>query len=73
VIDMFKVNFDYVVWSNASGTVKVKAGSKEMKHARKLLKEGRATMKEIGRKFLGYGRSTDSGTSAITYEVTIKG
>lgn len=70
---MFKVKFDYVIWSNATGASKVKAGAKELKHARKLSKEGRATIKEVGRKFLGYGRSMDSGTSAITYEVIIKG
>lgn len=70
---MFKVKFEYVVWSNASGFTKVKAGAKELRHARKLVKEGRASIKEVGRKFLGYGKSTDSGTSAITYEVAIKG
>jgi hypothetical protein len=70
---MFKVKFDYVVWSNANGVTRVKAGAKELKHARKLLKEGRATLKAVNSRFLGYGRSRDSGTSAITYEVTING
>jgi hypothetical protein len=70
---MFKVKFDYVVWSNANGVTRVKSGGKELRHARKLLKEGRATIKAVDSRFLGYGRSTDSGTSAITYEVTIKG
>jgi len=68
---MFKVKFDHVVWSNASGSRVTKAGGAELRHAKKLVHNGLATLKEVGRKYLGPGRSYDSGTSAVTYEVTI--
>ena len=66
-----KVYFDYVVWSNADGREVTKRGGKEMRHAQKLVKQGLAIIKEIKRTFLGYGSSYDTGTSSITYEVTI--
>ena len=66
-----RTKFDYVVWSNASGSRITKAGAKEMRHAKKLVKGGLAKIKEINRRYLGPGRSYDTGTSVITYEVTI--
>ena len=66
-----KVKFDHVVWQNASGSRVTKAGGAEMRHAKKLVKNGLAKMKEVDRKDLGPGRSCDTGTSAVTYEVTI--
>ena len=68
---MFKVKFDYVVWENADGVRVTKSGGREMQHAKKLVKKNLATLDEVNRTFLGYGRSRDSGTSAYTYEVTI--
>jgi hypothetical protein len=66
-----KVKFDYVVWSNARGSCVTKAGNKEMKHAKNLVRHGLAKLKEVNRRYLGPGRSYDTGTFAITYEVTI--
>ena len=66
-----KVKFDYVVWSNANGSCVTKAGGREMQHAKKLVKQGLAKIKEVNRRYLGPGRSYDTSTSAITYEVTI--
>jgi hypothetical protein len=68
---MFKVEFDHVVWSNASGSRVTKAGGAELRHANRLVKNGLAKVKEVNRRYLGPGRSYDTGTSAITYEVTI--
>ena len=68
---MFKVKFDHVVWSNASGNCVTKAGGAELRHAKKLVKNGLAKVREVNRRYLGPGRSYNTGTSAITYEVTI--
>jgi hypothetical protein len=66
-----KVKFDYVVWSNASGSRVTRAGGAELRHAKKLVKNGFAKLRVVDSRYLGPGRSYDTGTSAITYEVTI--
>jgi hypothetical protein len=68
---MFKVKFDHVVWANASGSRVTKAGGAELRHAIKLVKNGLAKVKVVDSRYLGPGRSYDTGTSATTYEVTI--
>ena len=68
---MTKVKFDYVVWENSRGSRVTRAGGAELRHAKKLVKNGLAKIKEVNRRYLGPGRSYETGTSAITYEVTI--
>jgi hypothetical protein len=48
-----------------------KAGGAELRHANKLVKNGLAKVKVVDSRYLGPGRSYDTGTSATTYEVTI--
>lgn len=67
-----KVKFNHVVWSNSNGASVTKAGAKEFRHASKLVRNGLASMRVVSRKFLGYGRTMDTGTSLTVYEVSIK-
>jgi hypothetical protein len=62
--------FEHIVWQNASGMQVSKAGGRDLANALKLEKQGFAKVKQLETKFLGYGKSMDTGTSSVTYEVT---
>jgi hypothetical protein len=55
---------------NANGYCRVVEGSKWIKLANKLVKEGRATLVENSRCFAGYGGSRDVSYMRFNYTVT---
>lgn len=67
-----KVKFENLVWQNASGVIVNRTGGKELRHARKLVRQGKAKLKLLSKTFQGYGRSYDSSTVKFVYEITIK-
>lgn len=56
---MRSFTFDVVDMMNADGYCRVVEGSKWMKLAQKMVREGRATLVENSRCFAGYGGSRD--------------
>jgi hypothetical protein len=69
---MRSFNFDVMDVMNADGYCRVVEGSKWIKLATKMVREGRATLVENSRGFAGYGSSRDISYWCFNYTVTEK-
>jgi len=69
---MRSFTFDVMDVMNADGYCRVVEGSKWIKLATKMVREGRATLVENSRMFAGYGSSRDISYLRFNYTVTEK-
>ena len=60
---------EQVFSETADGRIKSISGGRDLQKARKLAKQGLASIKYLGRKFAGYGGSCDVGYRCDTYRV----